>query len=90
MPGFLKANRTSTHRHRAFRDGMKIVKDANSNNSIASTTIQNLTQGEKRSKKRRKNSSEAMYITSASVPDSMIAFTNAIHLVSVQLHGILF
>ncbi len=81
MPGFLNS-KYYTHRRSSFRDGMTIVQKANVNNSNAIKAIQNITRKEGESKKRSKANSEAMYMSSASVPDSLIAFTNEIHLVS--------
>lgn len=75
MPGFL--NNKSTQRHQAFRDGLSIAKKSNSRQVAAK--IHKALNSEKEVLKRRKTSSEAMYSGSASVPDSLIAFTNELH-----------
>ncbi len=75
MPGFL--NNKTSQRHQAFRDGLSIAK--NSNNRQVAAKIQTALNSKDAVKRRRKTSSEAMYNGSASVPDSLIAFTNEIH-----------
>ena len=87
MPGFRNANHTG--RHASFRDGMNIVKKANSKNARVSSNISRITKSESGSKSRQKANSEAMYASSASVPDSLIAFTNEIHLVRLFLSLVL-
>ena len=84
MPGFLtsKRNQRSTSRIQSFRDGMAIVTNANSNNSMVTNHLKKRTKKESDSQHRKKANSEAMYMSSASVPDSLIAFTNEIHMVS--------
>jgi RNA polymerase primary sigma factor len=74
MPGF--RTRQHTKRHQSFRDGLKIAQTSNIYNArkIAKAVNDKSTQ-----RKRKKSNSEAMYLSSASVPDSMIAFTNEIH-----------
>lgn len=74
MPGF--RSRQHTKRHQSFRDGIKIAQTSNIYNArkIAKAVNDKSTQ-----RKRKKSNSEAMYLSSASVPDSMIAFTNEIH-----------
>ena len=74
MPGF--RSRQHTKRHQSFRDGVKIAQTSNIHNARKIAKAVN----DKSTKlKRKKSSSEAMYLSSASVPDSMIAFTNEIH-----------
>ncbi len=104
MPGF--KNREHTKRRTSFRDGMKIVQDANIINSHTitytsasrhgsarsrsnhknsiKTKIENAVNSEVERRSRGKTNSEAMYSSSASVPDSLIAFTNEIHMVSEE------
>ena len=79
MPGFL--NNDHTRGHTSFRDGIRIVQKANEKSHSATMKLRNLARVEGSSKKRKKANSEAMYASSASVPDSLIAFTNEIHLV---------
>lgn len=75
MPGFI--NNTSTKRHASFRDGLKIAQEANTQQ--VAQQIESIVFSEREEKERRKVNSEAMYQSSASVPDSLIAFTNEIH-----------
>lgn len=69
MPGF--SERSS--REQAFQDGIKLM-ELQSGKQFTETV--------EAKKKRKKNSSEQMYKTSASVPDSLVRFANEIHLVS--------
>jgi hypothetical protein len=85
MPGF--RNNKHTRRHQEFRNGIQIVKKANErrgNNNVVSQQkrLNSMIRKERNSKRRRKANSEAMYANSASVPDSLIAFTNEIHMES--------
>lgn len=77
MPGF--GDRRSSQRHQSFRDGLDIAK--RSNHQMASK-IHKVLHTEKEIKKRRKDNSIAMYEGSASVPDSLIAFAQEIHMES--------
>lgn len=78
MPGFL--NNKSSQRHQAFRDGLRIAKTSNTKQVAAK--IHKALNSEEEVLKRKKSSSVAMYSGSASVPDSLIAFTNELHKVS--------
>ena len=80
MPGFLNTDHTKSHS--SFRDGIRIVQKANAKNQSAAMKLRTLERNERNSRKRKKANSEAMYASSASVPDSLIAFTNELHLVS--------
>lgn len=77
MPGF--RNKKTSQRHQSFRDGLEIAKRSNTH---MAGKIHSVLHSEKEQKKRRKENSEAMYRGSASVPDSLIAFTREIHMVS--------
>lgn len=74
MPGFRSRQRTK--RHQSFRDGLKIAQTSNIHNAKKIAKAVNNTSAQL---KRKKSNSEAMYLSSASVPDSMIAFANEIH-----------
>ena len=78
MPGFIE--RKSLGRRKSFTDGIRIVQQAHEYNP---QTLQKLSSmlfvDSPESLSRRKVNSDAMYITSASVPDSLIAFTEEIH-----------
>jgi hypothetical protein len=69
MPGFSQR----APRQQAFEDGIKLMEQQ-SGKKFVETDSQR--------KQRRKQSSEQMYKTSASVPDSLVRFANEIHLVS--------
>lgn len=69
MPGFSQ----QSSRQKAFEDGIKLMEQS-SGRQFKETPQEK--------KKRRKHSSEQMYKTSASVPDSLVRFANEIHLVS--------
>jgi hypothetical protein len=84
MPGF--GDRRSSQRHQSFRDGLDIAK--RSNHQMASK-IHKVLHTEKEIKKRRKDNSIAMYEGSASVPDSLIAFAQEIHMVSCNKDDLL-
>ena len=71
MPGF--AARTSTGRRRRHKDGVRIAERA-SGRSLRAKLDQ-----PKARKARIKQNSEAMYSSSASVPDSLVAYTDEIH-----------
>eukprot|EP00979_Chaetoceros_neogracilis_P018953 scaffold11521_cov277-Chaetoceros_neogracile.AAC.3 len=77
MPGF--RNKKTSQRHQSFRDGLEIAKRSNTH---MAGKIHSVLHSEKEQKKRRKENSEAMYRGSASVPDSLIAFTREIHMES--------
>ena len=77
MPGFIEKNHSG--RHRKFREGLKIAQNANK--AVVANRIKKAATSKKEASKRRKDNSMAMYSTSSSVPDSLIAFTNEIHLV---------
>jgi hypothetical protein len=70
MPGF--SERSS--RQQAFEDGIKLMEMQSG---------KQFTETAEAKKKRKKHSSERMYKTSASVPDSLVTFANEIHLVSI-------
>lgn len=71
MPGF--ASRSTLGTQKAFRDGIKIAEQRSGKKYVDTPDAQ---------KQRRKQSNEAMYKTTASVPDSLVHFANEIHLVS--------
>lgn len=73
MPGFTAKH---TKRHRSFRDGLKI---AQASNVKESKKIAKALQSTSSLMQRKQSNSDAMYVNSASVPDSMIAFTHEIH-----------
>jgi len=75
MPGFM--NRNNSGRRESFRDGLNIARNANS--QAKSNKIKKIHTSKKAVNKRKKANSEAMYASSASVPDSMIAFASEIH-----------
>jgi len=77
MPGF--RNKKTSQRHQSFRDGLSIAKRSNTH---MAAKIHKVLHSEKEQKKRRKENSEAMYKGSATVPDSLIAFTREIHMES--------
>ena len=79
MPGFI--NNKSSKRHQSFRDGLSIAKKSN-NKRVAAKIHEVLTSDEEQ-RKRKKTNSEAMYSSSASVPDSLIAFANEFHKVRI-------
>lgn len=79
MPGFIE--RKHSGRHRKFREGLKIAQDANEGD--VAKKIKETVTSQKETKKRRKDNSVDMYTTSASVPDSLIAFTNELHMESL-------
>ena len=68
MPGFSQ----KTARQQAFEDGIKLMEQQSGKRFVET---------EAQKKSRRKQSSEQMYKTSASVPDSLVRFANEIHLV---------
>ena len=70
MPGF--ASRNTSAAQKAFGDGIKIVEQRSG---------KKYTDTPEARKQRRKQSNEAMYKTTASVPDSLVHFANEIHLV---------
>lgn len=78
MPGFKDRNHSG--RHEAFRDGLNNARKANT--KAKSDKIKKALTSSKAVTQRKKANSEAMYSSSASVPDSMIAFTNEIHQVT--------
>ena len=72
MPGFQNGG-AFTGRQRAFRDGIKLVEERTGKKLSA------IVDTPEERKKRRQLSGEAMYKTSASVPDSLVQFANEIH-----------
>jgi len=78
MPGFMDRNKSG--RHESFKDGLNIAMKANT--TTKGNKIKKTLTSSKAVKKRTKANSEAMYASSASVPDSMISFVNQIHLIS--------
>jgi len=74
MPGF--QSRKQTGKYRAHQDGLSIVYASNSSTKIRKTVEK---QTKKDESKRSKANSDNMYAASASVPDSLIQFTNEIH-----------
>lgn len=82
MPGFM--NRNNSGRRESFRDGLNIARNANS--QAKSNKIKKIHTSKKAVNKRKKANSEAMYASSASVPDSMIAFASEIHQVRNDRH----
>ena len=77
MPGF--AERSSTGRIRRFNDGLKVFEEKSGRSDVRKM----LTKSEASAKGKQANA-EAMYLTSASVPDSLVAFTSEIHRVSTH------
>lgn len=75
MPGFM--NRNNSGRRESFKDGINIARNANS--QAKANKIKKVHSSKKAVNKRKKANSEAMYASSASVPDSMIAFASEIH-----------
>jgi len=75
MPGFI--NDKTSRRYRSFRDGLLIAK--HSNNQETANRIHKILTSENEVLKRKKANSDAMYFSSASVPDSLIAFADEIH-----------
>ena len=73
MPGFQERNVNLSGRRRAHRDGIRIAEERSGKNleKIVNT-------GTSTSARRRANSM-AMYKSSASVPDSLLAYTREIH-----------
>jgi hypothetical protein len=71
MPGFVE--RSNSNRERAFRDGIKLAEQRS-----GKKLSQYVETVEAKDKRRRMNG-EAMYKTSASVPESMIQFATEIH-----------
>lgn len=74
MPGF--ESRQATGRHQAFQDGIKLVEKRTGKD------LGKIVNSKSSKSKRRKANSKAMYAASASVPDSLIQFTNEIHMES--------
>lgn len=75
MPGFM--NRNNSGRRESFRDGLNIARGANTR--AKSNKIKKVHTSKKAVNKRTRTNSEAMYASSVSVPDSMIAFASEIH-----------
>ena len=75
MPGF--AERSNTGRIRRFHDGMKVFEQQSGRTDVRKM----LTKSDATVKGKQANA-EAMYLTSASVPESLVAFTSEIHRVS--------
>jgi hypothetical protein len=70
MPGFATRN---SGRQQAFRNGIVLAEQRSGKKFVDTPEMK---------KKRRKQSNEAMYKTTAAVPDSLVRFANEIHLVS--------
>jgi len=75
MPGF--AERSTTGRIRRFNDGLRVFEEKSGRTDVRKM----LTKSEATAKRKQANA-EAMYTASASVPDSLIAFTGEIHKVT--------
>ena len=73
MPGFFDK---STGRIQSFQHGLKIAK---SSNKQQADKIEQAVMSEQEQKNRRKSNSQAMYRSSATVPDSLIDFAKEIH-----------
>jgi len=74
MPGFQHGG-SNTGRQKAFRDGIKLVE------SKTGKKMAKYVDTPDARKRRRKLNGEAMYKSSASVPDSLVQFANEIHTV---------
>lgn len=72
MPGF-QAGATMTGRQKAFRDGVRLVEGR------TGRKISKIVDTPAERKKRRQVNGEAMYKTSASVPESLVRFASEIH-----------
>ena len=85
MPGFI--DRKYSERHKSFRDGLRIAQNSNisRNRSRAAIEIGKYLKSDEETKKRTKANSEAMYYSSATVPDSLIAFANEFHQVRCEV-----
>ena len=70
MPGYGSQASARTGREKAFRDGIKLVEERTGKKFVDTSEAR---------KKRRQVNGEAMYKTSASVPDSLVQFANEIH-----------
>jgi hypothetical protein len=70
MPGFVSRNSGT---QQEFRDRIKIAEQRSGKKFVDTPEMK---------KKRRKQSNEAMYKTTAAVPDSLVRFANEIHSVS--------
>ncbi len=68
MPGF--SDRGMTDREKSYQDGIKLVEQRSGRKFDESDDAK---------KKRRRVNGEAMYKTSAAVPDSLVEFANQIH-----------
>lgn len=75
MPGF--AERTSTGRIRRYNDGLRVFEEKSGR-----TDVRQILNKAETAAKRRQANAEAMYIGSASVPDSLLDFTSEIHKVT--------
>uniref|UniRef100_A0A7S2UP05 RNA polymerase sigma-70 domain-containing protein n=1 Tax=Attheya septentrionalis TaxID=420275 RepID=A0A7S2UP05_9STRA len=71
MPGF--RTRSQTGRRKAFNDGIRIVEQTSGRN------LQHLLKSKENSLKQKEKNSISMYKRSATVPDSLIQFSNEIH-----------
>lgn len=69
MPGFANSG-FRTSRQRAYQDGIRIAEQRSGKKFVESEDAR---------KTRRQLNGEAMYKTSASVPDSLVQFANEIH-----------
>jgi len=75
MPGF--AERSSTGRIRRFNDGLRVFEEKSGR-----TDVRQILNKAETTAKRRQANAEAMYLGSATVPDSLVDFTGEIHKVT--------
>lgn len=73
MPGFLERNANLSGRRRAHRDGVRIAEEKSGKD------LEKIVNTQSSSSARRRANSMAMYKGSASVPDSLVAYTKEIH-----------
>jgi RNA polymerase primary sigma factor len=73
MPGFQERNVNLSGRRRAHRDGIRIAEKK------SGKELRNIVNTETSTTARRRANSMAMYRSSASVPDSLVAYTKEIH-----------
>ena len=73
MPGFQERNANLSGRRRAHRDGVRIAEEKSGKD------LEKIVNTQSSSSARRRANSMAMYKGSASVPDSLVAYTKEIH-----------
>ena len=73
MPGFQERNANLSGRRRAHRDGIRIAEEK------SGKKLEKIVNTQSSSDARRRANSMAMYKGSASVPDSLVAYTKEIH-----------